>query len=808
MHHCIGEEPTHQLQMAKVKTLCHARCRRIAERQRSLAVRFVKQRICVGGVGCQHHKPPGLEHAAHLRQRCRLIRNMVQHVVGHHPLHARIGQRQRLCISLKSCHWKALLSSLALGCLHHAVGAVQCNHPTTGSMKAAVIGAWPTADVEHRQARTQVEMCQRPIKKIIRAFAELFVCFLANTQLVRCAILIGEIARVDSELRHGRILKWYLPERHLLGPNSMRQYNHTMPRREAHWKIAPAAPDAFLNATPEHPILAQALYNRGLRTPAEVSAFLNGAHVALENPYKLRDMPKAVQRILRALEKQETICVYGDFDVDGVASTALLVTALQALGGRVGPYIPDRVDEGYGLNRDAILRIAGQAQLLITVDCGIRSIGEVVCAVEHGLDVIVTDHHSVGKDLPPALAVINPRRSDCPTSFKRLAGVGVAFRLAQAVLRAAAHERWSPLSPDQVPDVEASLLDLVALGTVADMMPLLDENRSLVRRGLEILNTAPRPGLEALMLQTGLRKGMIDATAISFRLAPRLNAAGRLGDARLAYRLLRIRDPNEAYQLADALNVLNERRRALTEAAQVEAEQQLAERMAHDPPILIVSSEAFEHGIVGLVAGRLTERYYRPAVVMRRDAEEVRGSARSIPEFDVSQALDEVAHLLMRHGGHQLAAGFTARRSHEAALREALESLAATRLADPSLLRPTLYIDAVTPLSQITWGLAGQLARLEPTGQDNPPPILMTPSVRVREVRTVGGDKHLRLVIDDGNNGVVYDAIAFHQGEWARQLGEGSRIDIAFQLEVNEWQGNQRLQLNIQDLRAGSSSDM
>ncbi|MCS6825528.1 MAG: single-stranded-DNA-specific exonuclease RecJ [Caldilinea sp.] len=577
-----------------------------------------------------------------------------------------------------------------------------------------------------------------------------------------------------------------------------------MPRREAHWKIAPAAPNAFLNATPEHPILAQVLYNRGLRTPAEVKAFLNGGQAALENPYKLRDMSKAVQRILKALEKQETICVYGDFDVDGVASTALLVSALQALGGRVGPYIPDRVDEGYGLNRDAVMRIAGQAQLLITVDCGVRSLAEVACAVEHNLDVIVTDHHSVGNDLPPALAVINPRRPDCPASFKRLAGVGVAFRLAQAVLRAAAHERWSPLSPDRVSEVEAGLLDLVALGTVADMMPLLDENRSLVRRGLEIINTAPRPGLEALMLQAGLRKGLVDATAISFRLAPRLNAAGRLGDARLAYRLLRTRDPNEAHQLADALNVLNERRRALTEAAQAEAEQQLAERLAQDPPILIVGGEAFEYGIVGLVAGRLTERYYRPAVVMRRDAEEVRGSARSIPEFDVSQALDEVAHLLVRHGGHPLAAGFTVKRMHEPALREALETLAAARLSDRSLLRPTLLIDAMTPLSQVTWGLAEQLARLEPTGQDNPPPTLMAPAARVRSVRTVGGDKHLRLVLDDGSNGIVYDAVAFHQGEWAQHLGEGSRIDIAFQLEVNEWQGNKRLQLNVQDLRAGA----
>ncbi|GIK71713.1 MAG: single-stranded-DNA-specific exonuclease RecJ [Chloroflexota bacterium] len=575
-----------------------------------------------------------------------------------------------------------------------------------------------------------------------------------------------------------------------------------MPHRQARWTIAAPAPDAFLRAVPEHPLLAQVLYNRGVDSPAAVRTFLEGEHVAIENPYKLRDMPKAVQRIVRALEKHETICVYGDFDVDGVSATALLVTALQALGGRVGPYIPDRVDEGYGLNSDAIVRIAGQAQLLITVDCGIRSIAEVACAVEHDLDVIVTDHHSVGKDLPPALAVINPRRPDCPSKFERLAGVGVAFRLAQAVLRAASREPWSPITPDQAAEVEASLLDLVALGTVADMMPLLGENRSLVRRGLETLNHSPRPGLAALMLQSDLRKGVVDTTAISFRLAPRLNAAGRLGDAKLAYRLLRTHDATEACTLAESLHHLNERRRTLTESAQKEAEQQLAAVMADDPAIFIVGSERFDHGIVGLVAGRLTDRYYRPAVVMHHDADEARGSARSIPEFDISRALDAVGHLLVRHGGHHLAAGFTVKRSMLPAFEEALATLATTTLADRNALRPTLPIDAVTSLSEITWGLVEQFARLEPTGRENPPPTLMAPGVRVRGVRTVGGGKHLRLVVEGETNGVVYDAIGFHQGEWAARLGEGSRIDLAFQLEVNDWNNNKRLQLNVQDLRA------
>lgn len=574
-----------------------------------------------------------------------------------------------------------------------------------------------------------------------------------------------------------------------------------MPYRESHWLIKPAAPESFLRAVPEHPLLAQILYNRGVGTPAAVRTFLDDTHTPVENPYKLRDMPQAVRRIVKALEKHETICVYGDFDVDGVASTALLVIALQALGGRVGPYIPDRVDEGYGLNVDAIVRIAEQAQLLITVDCGIRSLSEVACAVEHKLDVIVTDHHSVGKELPPALAVINPRRPDCPSKFDRLAGVGVAFRLAQAVLRAASQERWCAIKPDQAAEVEASLLDLVALGTVADMMPLLGENRSLVQRGLKVINNTPRVGIEALMLQSDLRAGMVDATAISFRLAPRLNAAGRLGDAKLAYRLLRTHDATEAHTLAAALNSFNDRRRTLTETAQRAAEAQLAAVMADDPAIFIVGSEHFEHGIVGLVAGRLTDRYYRPAVVMRHEEDEARGSARSIPEFNISHALDEVGHLLIRHGGHQRAAGFTVRRAQLPAFQEALLALANQSLADRATLRPTIEVDAVTSLETINWGVVEQFSRLEPTGQENSPPTLLARKVRVRGIRTVGAGKHLRLVVDEGANGPVFDAVAFQQGEWAAELNEGKRIDILFQVEINEWQGNRRLQLNVQDLR-------
>ncbi len=568
------------------------------------------------------------------------------------------------------------------------------------------------------------------------------------------------------------------------------------------WQLHPAAPPAFLQASPEHPLLLQVLYNRGLRTAEEVDALLNGPDAVRENPYRLRDMPQAVQRILQALETGETICVYGDFDADGVSATALLVDALKAAGARVGAYIPDRVDEGYGLNQEAIQQIAGKAQLLITVDCGIRSVAEVALAKRLGLDVIVTDHHSVGPELPPALAVVNPQRADCSSGFHRLAGVGVAYRLAQAVLRATSQQPWSSLVPDQVAELEASLLDLVAIGTVADMMPLTGENRSLVQRGLEKLRETPRPGLSSLFQHAGLRPPAVDSAAISFRIAPRINAAGRLEHAKLAYELLRTPDPARAHALARHLEELNQRRQKLTAEAQAAAQAQVAEN-GQDPAILVASSPDFLPGIVGLVAGRLASQFYRPAVVIEEGPEESRGSARSIPEFHITQALDQLRHLLVRHGGHSRAAGFTLRTERLPELREALAALAQEALSGHPDLRPVLWLDAEVALQDITWALQEQLTRLEPTGEGNSPPLFLARGCRVRRVRSVGQGKHLKLSVDAGQGSPTLDAIAFHQGAWRSELRPGSRVDLAFHLEVNEWQGRRTLQLNVQDLRPG-----
>jgi single-stranded-DNA-specific exonuclease len=572
-------------------------------------------------------------------------------------------------------------------------------------------------------------------------------------------------------------------------------------RQQKNWRIFAPAPEDFCQETGEHRLLLQVLYNRGLRTATEIRDFLDSEDAVLENPFRLPDMEPAVARLVQAIEREEVICVYGDFDADGVAATALMVSALQAAGAQVGPYIPDRVDEGYGLNEDALAAIAEKATVLVTVDCGMRANAEVAFAQSRGLDVIVTDHHSIGPALPPALAVVNPRRLNGAADLDRLAGVGVAFRLAQAVLRTVADGPGGRLAPDAAEDIEAELLDLVALGTVADMMPLLGENRSLVRRGLAVLNTKPRPGLAALFHYSDLRPGSVDTTAISFRLAPRINAAGRLAHAKQAYRLLRTQDPAEAYTFAAELEELNTRRRSLTEAAQAEAEARLAALDGEDPALLFIHSPNLASGIVGLVAGKLTDRYYRPTVVVEEGEEESRGSARSIAEFDISDALDEVRHYLVRHGGHSRAAGFTIKTAYLGEFAAALTSVAERKLGDRSALRPTLQIDAETDLGAVNWGLQKQFSRLEPTGYENWPPLLLSRAVRVREVRTVGSGKHLKLVLDAGDHGLVVDAIAFNRGESAAALSQDMRIDVVYHVEANEWQGRQRLQLNVQDLR-------
>ena len=562
------------------------------------------------------------------------------------------------------------------------------------------------------------------------------------------------------------------------------------------WQIAPPAPADHLARFPQiSPLIVQLLYNRGLTAPHDVRDFLAGAHPDV-NPFRLRGMNQAVTRLRQAIRRGELVAVYGDFDADGVTATALLVDTLSALGARVRPYIPHRVDEGYGLNTRALHQLASQGvKVVVTVDCGTRSIREVSYGRKLGLDFIITDHHSVGDEVPPALAVINPKQRDCPYPFKDLAGVGVAFKLAQALLRA---NHQVPVAQSEISVEEEDLLDLAALGTVADLVPLLGENRSLVRRGLERLNAAERLGLRAMIAQAGLKLGQIDATTIGFVLGPRLNAAGRMDDAATSYDLLTSRSPDEAANLAQELEELNRRRQRLTAETLNRAKDQVL-AAGESEKLLFAAGEGFLSGIVGLVAGRLTEEFYRPTLVVELGPEKSRGSARSIPEFNITAALDQCSDLLVRYGGHAAAAGFTVANDNLDALQARLKELAAEQLEGVELT-PTLLIDAEVELSEMDWATQAQLTKLEPCGYANPAPLLLSRQAIVRNARAVGAEgRHLKLALSDGRP--AWDAIAFRQGDWADDLPRGSRIDVVYSLEVNEWRGRKRLQLNVKDLR-------
>jgi single-stranded-DNA-specific exonuclease len=541
------------------------------------------------------------------------------------------------------------------------------------------------------------------------------------------------------------------------------------------------------------PILAQVLHNRGIQDYETASQFLAGETV-LHNPMQMKDMSKAVGRIREAIRKKEPLVVYGDFDADGVTSTVLMVKVLQALGANVRPYIPHRVDEGYGLNTPALLQLASEGvKLVITVDCGVRSIDEVAAGQAAGLDIIITDHHSVGDEVPQAFAVINPKQSDCQYPEKMLAGVGIAYKLADALIRAeiANSKNTPPITTDD-------LLDLVALGTVADLAPLDSlENRSLVKQGLQQLRRAHRPGIYELLVVSGIDPDKVNAMSIGFGLGPRINAAGRLDNAMTAYQLLYTQDFGEASLLAKQLQDLNVRRQELTQKRQDEARSLALKEDSAELPLVFAASQDFESGIVGLVAGRLVEEFYRPAIVIEQGEEESRGSCRSIAEFNITEALDQCADLLLRHGGHAQAAGFSILTENIPQFRQKMMDLASAHLGQQKL-EPSVTIDARISLSQASLELAQRLKALEPTGQSNEAPMFMTERLKVVDARPVGQEgKHLKLRLADGP--VYMDAIAFRQGHWLQNMP--GYIDVAYRLEINEWNGYVKPQLNVQDIR-------
>ncbi len=557
---------------------------------------------------------------------------------------------------------------------------------------------------------------------------------------------------------------------------------------EKRWEVAPPPPPAVDRALCDYPpLVRRLLYARGFQTPEDARRFLDVVPPFETSPFGLKGMDAAADRLAAAVRNGEAIAVYGDYDADGVTATALLMRVLQKLGADARPYIPNRFDEGYGLNFEALDGLADAGvDVVVTVDCGIRSVAEVAHAQSRGLDVILTDHHHPGAEIPPAFAVINPKQPGDTYPEKNLAGVGLAYKLALALLEQLGHD----------PSRAASLLDLVALGTVADLAPLTGENRALVRAGLEQIRRARRQGVFSLIRVAGLQARRITAMNIGFALGPRLNAAGRLESALAAYALLVTDDVFEAGRLAQQLDQQNRLRQTITREIQERAEQMAVDSETL-PYLLFAADPDFNAGVVGLAASRLVERYYRPAIVGQRDAEYTRASCRSIPEFHITQALDQCADLLDHHGGHAAAAGFTVRTERLPELIDRLQAIAEESLAKEDL-RPVLRADAEVHLADLTPDLLAWQDRLEPTGYGNPQPQYVARGVQVRSARPVGRDgTHLKLTLAEGR--LVFDAIAFRQGHWAGRLPEV--VDVLFTFEVNEWNGRETLQLNVKDIK-------
>jgi single-stranded-DNA-specific exonuclease len=561
--------------------------------------------------------------------------------------------------------------------------------------------------------------------------------------------------------------------------------------KRAKWHVYPPIPQARLAAFPDlPPLLVQCLHNRGIVTPDDVRLFLAG-ECEEGDPFQLKDMAEAVTRIRQAIREDELIAVYGDFDADGITGTVLFTETLHALGGRVIPYIPHRIDEGYGLNEHAIRKLAKrEVNLILTVDCGARAAQQARYARDLGLDVIITDHHSLSHELPPAVAVIDAKRADCSYPFKALSGVGVAFKLAQALLLVNGQVR--PRAA-QSPLAEEQLMDLVALGTVADLSPLISENRYLVRRGLAQLNQPRRPGTAAMMEQAQVKPESVTANTISYVLAPRLNAAGRVDDAMLGYRLLTTSSPQQAQQLAKHLESKNRQRQEATRATMEKALLQVADQ--EDEALLFAMGDDFPAGVVGLVAQRLCDEFHRPAVVVSVRARDSVASARSVDAFDIAAALDSCAHLLKRYGGHTKAAGFTVSNENLPILQHKLLETATEHLAGLDLL-PTLDIDAELPLDSLAPEAFATTHQLEPLGEGNPEPVFLSPGVEVREVRVVGND-HLKLVLSDGH--LVWDGIAFRMAKHENMLTPC--IDIVYTPQIHVWCNEEQLQLRIEDFR-------
>jgi single-stranded-DNA-specific exonuclease len=543
-------------------------------------------------------------------------------------------------------------------------------------------------------------------------------------------------------------------------------------------------------------ILAKLLAGRGIASPAEAERFLNPKLSHMHDPFLMLNMDKAVDRILKAIQRKESILVYGDYDVDGVAATSILLRFFRSMNVEARYYIPDRIEEGYGIS-DAAAEIIGRAgyNLMITVDCGITGktqIGEIQrISRENGAhtDIIVTDHHQYSRDLfPECLAVINPHQPGCPYPFKHLCGAGVVLKLVQAIGMRLGK-----------PDICTEYLDLAALATMADIVGLNDENRVIAKLGIEKMNKSCCTGILALAKSAGVQPGSLDSSGVSYILAPRINAAGRMDNAKLAVALLTTDDGAEAAKIAAELEKLNALRQETQESLFKQAVEMIeADGSYADDRVIVVGGEGWHHGVVGIVASKLTDRYHKPSFVLSIEDETATGSGRSVEGFDLFRSMEAVSALLLKFGGHSQAGGLTMRTRDIDAFRMHINSYATLNLTD-SMLESSIHIDCVIGHNDLSLETARQLALLEPCGQGNEVPVLLVRGALVSDVKTVGNGRHLRLKLKLGDAAV--DAVYFRMGDLEKCIQAGDRVDIVCSIEINVWQNNEYLRIRILDIR-------
>ena len=532
-------------------------------------------------------------------------------------------------------------------------------------------------------------------------------------------------------------------------------------------------------------LLATILVNRNMTDPEQLKVFLHPTRKDFHDPYLMPDMRKAVDRIKRAIETQEKVIIYGDYDADGITSITVLKSFLEANNLHVNYYIPNRLEEGYGLNKPAVKKIADeQYKLMITVDCGISAIEEIKYANDIGLETIVTDHHEVAEELPKALAVVDAKRKDNQYPCRDLAGVGVVFKLIQAL----------SIELNLSEEEYLKYLDIVCVGTISDIVPLRDENRVIAKLGLMLVNQTKNMGLRSLLISSGYKT--IDSGAISFGVAPRINACGRMGYAEKALKLFLSKDINEVNKLTAELNEYNRIRQETEKSIYEEALNLIQKEHIEEKNTIVVAGEGWHHGVIGIVASKITELYFKPSILLCYEDDLAKGSGRSIPGFDLHEALMKCTDTIERFGGHSMAIGITLKKDMVEKFSQKVEQIA--KESNIEEIVPVIYIDSKIELNEINKQMVESLKQLEPFGEGNKMPIFAIKNLKIDSIRALSEGKHLKLTLRENNT--IINAIGFNMGNLADDYRIGDKIDVVGVLEINHFNGIDMLQINLKDI--------